>query len=63
MEPTFDDRYYRQQEEDRKNRQIAQAAAWRLSKKAVKWTLLGVGAVAVVRHFTKDKTEEEETEI
>lgn len=60
-EISAEDRYWRQ-EEDRKNRQIAQAAMWRLTKKTIKWTLLGVGAVVTVKHFTKDKTEEE-TEI
>jgi hypothetical protein len=58
MEPTQQQMMW-QREEDIKNRQIAQAAMWRLSKKAVKWTLLAAGTVAVVRHFTKDETKEE----
>lgn len=52
----------RVQEERRSIRNANQAAAWRLTKRAVKWTLLGVGVVAVASHFTGKDNEEEKTE-
>jgi len=65
MEPNMNSYHQdviRRQEEDRKIRNANQAAAWRLAKRTVKWTLLGVGVVAVANHFVnKDNNEEEKT--